>query len=77
MQLRFAHTLLFYCPRCNADILANSFSEDRNLEQVDGESVLAICESCGERFELPVIEAKKHCVESWDASLFRQVLLKM
>ena len=66
-QELFVHVLLFTCPNCSRPIGVTHTANERNVEKVDGRSFDCRyqCQWHGQIFGA---NARRHWVESWDAS---------
>jgi hypothetical protein len=64
---RFVHVLLFQCPTCNSPIAAAQSSQAQNVEDVDAVKLKISC-GCGWNGVSSAVHAKRHWVDSWDAT---------
>ena len=65
--MRYAHTLLFVCPGCNLPVAISRISNNKNLEQVDEQTVSVRCSYCDETSEVFALTAKVHWVTDWSS----------
>jgi hypothetical protein len=61
----YVHILLFACPGCNFPVVTERVTEEKNLENVDRESLKIKCSYCGLESGAIAIDARKHIVEEW------------
>jgi len=61
----YVHTLLFCCPDCDLPIAISRVSAEKNMEDIDGESLRIFCTSCYNSSHVIAATAKKHYVENW------------
>ena len=62
---RYAHTVLFVCPKCNLPISIYRIRSERNLETIESQSFEFKCGYCDEMSILFAAMAKAHWVTEW------------
>ena len=63
---RFAHVLLFQCPKCSGPLAISNATANKNLEDIDASSFETWC-VCGWFGKFLGLKARRHWVEPWSA----------